>query len=75
MSQFFYLLDYVTCHSEKSGFQKKKKRRPKNLPDITANFFVFVSSEITEKIIISKHHSGSVKYIKNMINRVHVIFG
>ena len=33
-----------------------------------------VSLEITLKIIILKHHSGMVNYIKIMINRVHVIF-
>ena len=39
-------------------FQKKKKK--KILPDITTKFLVSVSLQITEKIIIWKHHTVSV---------------
>ena len=54
-------------------FEKKKKRK-RILPDITTIFLFLESLEITEKIKISKHHSASVNYVKNMINRGHVIF-
>ena len=63
-------------------FQKKKKDKNKNknkktkkkkriLPDILMKLFS-VSSEITEKMIVSKHHSASVSYVKIMIKTVHV---
>ena len=39
----FFLFDYITCSSEKLGFQKKKKKKKKKriLPETTTKLFVF----------------------------------
>ena len=63
---FFYLLDYVTRRSEKLGFQKKKKKGFCLTP--LRNHSFLGSSEIAEKIIISKFHSTLVNYVKIVEN-------
>ena len=68
---FFYLLDYIPNRSQKLEFQKKKKKIAcLTLPQ---NCLFLASLEIIKKIIISKHHSALVNYIKIMINGVHII--
>ena len=66
---FLYLLDYVTCWSEKLRFQTKRIcLKPQQ------NCLFLVSSEIIEKIIIPNHHSTLVNHTKIMINGVHFFF-
>ena len=58
----------------KIGISKKKKKK-KILPDITEKLFVFgVIRNLRKNIIILKHHSSPINYIKITIKRVYVLF-
>ena len=66
---FFYLLDYVTRQSKKKWISEKKKKTEFCLTPLQ-NCSFLASSEITEKITLSKLYSASVNYVKITTNGV-----
>ena len=73
---FFYkfFICWITLPTDLKNwdFKKKKEKGFCLAPPLNCSFLA--SSEITKKIIISKHHSALVNYIKIMVNGVHVFF-
>ena len=68
-----FFICWITLPADLKIWDSKKKKN-QFCPSLLQNCLFLVSSEITLKIIILKHHSGLVNHVKIMINRVHVFF-